>query len=160
MQIREYAQADFERFQEMNFSLQELERQWEPDCRAYWKDLGESYAMAVAQDHADGKSMIFVVEAADEVLGFLTCRIDASTNPISGEGLRRYLYIQDIYIEPAMRRQGIGQALLHTAECHGKAHGVRYAIIGVLQKNRVAHQAYLKAGFEPFELKLRKMLAP
>jgi ribosomal protein S18 acetylase RimI-like enzyme len=158
MIVREYRPADYRRFREMNFALQEFEHALEPASRTRWRDRGESYASAAVANHETGASRIFVVEADEEVFGFITCRIDVNANPILDESLHRQLTVQDIYLEPAFRGRGIGQGLLQAAMSYGRARGVSHATIGVLHKNPLAVSAYVNAGFELYEHKLLRRL--
>lgn len=142
----------------MNFALQEVEHLLEPLSRASWSDHGESYTRTVAAAHGAGTSRVFILDMKAEIAGFITCRIEVSTNPILSETVRRHLYIQDIYLEPHLRGLGIGQGLIQAAIAHGRANGVSHALIGALHRNERARSAYRNAGFEDYEVRLIRTL--
>jgi len=62
------------------------------------------------------------------------------------------LNVHDIAVTGRFQRRGIGSALLAAAEEAARARGCCKLTLEVLQGNDSAIQAYLKAGFEPYEL--------
>jgi GNAT superfamily N-acetyltransferase len=67
------------------------------------------------------------------------------------------LHIHSIYVEPSYRRAGIGQRLLQAALEWGRGKGCEEAELNVLVRNP-ARMLYEDAGFEVFELELRRKL--
>lgn len=63
------------------------------------------------------------------------------------------LNIHDLVVHSSMRRQGIGQQLLAVATQHAKALGCCKITLEVLSQNLTAREAYIKAGFAPYQLR-------
>jgi GNAT superfamily N-acetyltransferase len=61
-------------------------------------------------------------------------------------------------VAPDWRGRGIAGLLLAEAERHGRALGLAQMTIGVLAVNEAARRAYAKAGFDDYEMLLRKRL--
>ncbi len=65
---------------------------------------------------------------------------------------RPLLNVHDIAVTPTLHRHGVGTALLAAAEAHARARGCCKLTLEVLEGNRGAISAYLKAGFAGYEL--------
>ncbi|QSX34988.1 GNAT family N-acetyltransferase [Shewanella avicenniae] len=63
------------------------------------------------------------------------------------------LNIHDLVVHNSMRRQGVGQQLLAVAEQHAKALDCCKLTLEVLSGNTSARDAYIKAGFAPYQLR-------
>lgn len=57
-------------------------------------------------------------------------------------------YLANLAVEPAMRRQGVAEALLSTCEQEAQAWGRRQIDLHVMENNLPARQLYLKAGYQ------------
>lgn len=78
-----------------------------------------------------------------------------SIDQISGD---RHSHIFLIYVVPDYRRQGIGSALMQTAENYAKARGDRHITLQVFSTNKIAQTLYHQRDFQPHSLLLRKPL--
>ncbi|WP_052074763.1 GNAT family N-acetyltransferase [Shewanella mangrovi] len=63
------------------------------------------------------------------------------------------LNIHDLVVHKGMRRQGVGQLLLTAATQHAKALDCCKITLEVLSENTSARDAYVKAGFAPYQLR-------
>src|SRR5581483_1438417 len=109
MLVREYRVGDFPRLQEMIASLDELTRTLELPARAEVANNTEKYAAEIAGDHEQGRCKIFVLERGAAVSGFVTCRVDESSESVTNAQLGRRLLVKEIYLEPKLRGLGVGQ---------------------------------------------------
>jgi len=64
--------------------------------------------------------------------------------------------IQNIYVEPASRSQGIGSALLDTAEEALREQGAKVLSLEVLERNENARRLYENRGYEPHRIEMEK----
>lgn len=157
--IRSYRPDDRALIATLINALQEAECAMEAN-RAHWADGGEAYSDWTLGEVAANDGAIFIAETeAGEAIGLATCwRAEDHTDITVRPEARAHLYVSDLIVLPAWRGQGIGGALLAEAEKHGRALGIRQMTIGVLAANAAARRAYAKAGFEDYELLLRKPL--
>jgi len=61
----------------------------------------------------------------------------------------RGLDMQNLFVRPQARRQGVGAALIAACQQHAKKVGCTYLAVGTHPANTAAGQVYLAAGFEP-----------
>ncbi|MBA3531569.1 MAG: GNAT family N-acetyltransferase, partial [Ardenticatenales bacterium] len=71
---------------------------------------------------------------------------------------RRRGYLYDLFVEPALRGQGIARALLAAAEAASRARGDRELCLTVAWQNERARSLYEAFGFETERLTLIKPL--
>jgi aminoglycoside 6'-N-acetyltransferase I len=57
-------------------------------------------------------------------------------------------YLEGWYVQPAVRRRGVGRALIQAAEAWARAHGCREFGSDALVENEVSAAAHLALGFE------------
>jgi len=158
-QVRPYTEADRDDLRAMMLALQIAERVMEPN-RAQWSDAGASYIEEALAAVAAKKGAIFIAEShpLPDPVGFVTCWQAYEDDSIVAATERDYLYVADLYVADVARGRGIAGALLDEAEGHGRTLGLDQVRIGLLSANQSARRAYQKAGFEDFEVTLRKRL--
>ena len=93
---------------------------------------------------------ICVAEAAGAVVGFLS--IEAHREE------QAYLYLDDFSVSEACRGQGIGTALLQTAERYAEAIGVSAVLLHVEKRNAAARRLYERQGYHLFRDDGRRLL--
>ena len=86
--------------------------------------------------HAAG---IFVVEAAGEVVGYITTRVDTE----AGKGR-----IPNLAVTAAARGHGLGRALIEHALDYLRGQGMEIAVIETMASNPVGQSLYPSCGFE------------
>ena len=67
-----------------------------------------------------------------------------------------FAYLGFMYVRPAFRGKGINQSLLEALISWAKSKGISEIRLDVYDENIVAKNAYLKAGFKPILLTMRK----
>jgi len=159
VRIRPYCDQDRALVCALINALQEAECVMEAN-RAHWPDGGLAYGDWTLKEVAENDGAIFIAETkAGDAIGLVTCwrAEDASDITVVPEA-RVHLYVSDLVVLPEWRGRGVAGVLLAKAEEHGRALGLAQMTIGVLAQNAAARRAYVKAGFEDYEMLLRKRL--
>ena len=89
-----------------------------------------------AGDHALG---VFVYEEGEEILGYITCRIDMES---------KIGWIPNMAVVPDSQGQGIGKQLMNQAFAYFRETGMEVAKIETLDQNPVGQVFYPSMGFE------------
>ena len=100
-----------------------------------WQERKAGTIDADAQINPDG---IFVYEAEAEVIGYITCRIDARS---------RVGWIPNLSVLPGHQKQGIGKGLIERALDYFEEAGMELARIETLEQNPVGPTFYPRMGF-------------
>ena len=69
-----------------------------------------------------------------------------------------FAYLGFMYVTPSFRGKGINQLLLEALITWAKAKGISEIRLDVFDENIVAKNAYLKAGFKPIMLTMRRSI--
>jgi GNAT superfamily N-acetyltransferase len=100
----------------------------------------------LAEQLAHNRLVIFAAHMGDDVVGLATV-----TDLPASLRLRSFWQIRDLFVVPAARRKGVGQALLSAVR---KAATEAYALrlsVQTESDNKRAISLYLKSGFDPLE---------
>lgn len=101
-----------------------------------WKWRKARHLDEDAQANPEG---IFVAEQDDEVVGYITTRVDAE----AGKGR-----IPNLAVAASMRGQGLGRMLIEHAVEYFRSKGLSYAMIETMAQNDVGNHLYPSCGFE------------
>jgi len=156
-QVRSYRESDLRAVRAMLDGLQEYERAIEPN-RAHWADGGAAYADGMLEESAQNSGAVLVATSdGGTAIGLLTCwRAEDATDITVVPVARVHLYIAELFVVESWRGRHVGAALLAAAEAHARSLGIAQVTIGSLATNASARRAYAKAGFEEYEILLRK----
>jgi diamine N-acetyltransferase len=116
---------------------------WETPA-AYYAYLEGFSTTAFERFFALPEARVWVAEMAGAPVGFLTMRLD-TPDPISGEAGGAEL--PKIYMLTMARGQGVGRALLNTAEAEAQAAGARYLWLDSMARAEWAWRRYQQWGF-------------
>jgi len=157
--IRPYRDGDLSPVRAMLDGLQEYEGTIEAN-RAHWADGGAAYAGWMLEESARNAGAILIAESdAGAVIALLTCwRAEDATDITVVPAAREHLYISELFVAESWRGKGVAGALLAVAEDHARGLGIPQVTIGSLAANASARRAYAKAGFDEYEILLRKRL--
>jgi aminoglycoside 6'-N-acetyltransferase I len=115
--------------------------------RALWDDCpDEQQAREMDEILASDTEEVFVAERPDGGLcGFLEASLRSQadgcdTTPVG--------YIEGWYVDPDVRRQGIGRALVEAAEAWARSKGCRQMASDAELWNEVSHRAHGALGYE------------
>jgi ribosomal protein S18 acetylase RimI-like enzyme len=157
--IRSYGPADLPAARRLLNVLQEAECAMESN-RAHWPDGAEAYTDWMLNEVTANDGAIFLADSeSGEAIGLVSCwRAEDATEIAVRPEARVHLYVSDLVVLPDWRGRGVAGALLAETEAHGRKLGLAQLTIGVLSANEAARRAYRKAGFEDYEMLLRKRL--
>lgn len=93
-----------------------------------------------------------LVASADELCGFVMFTVEVG---LYEQDVERGL-IENVYVEPAFRGDGVGTVLLDAAEEALRSAGVDIVTIEVLADNEAARRLYRDHGYSPHRLELEK----
>lgn len=99
---------------------------------------------------AGGAGRIFVAEREGEICGHVICAV-------RGEAPKT-LYVDDLCVEPSLRRRGIGKKLMQRAEAFGRESGCAFMLLSVWDGNEVAADFYAAFGMTERSKNLEKRI--
>jgi len=101
---------------------------------------------------------MFIEEEDGAFVGYAADFILRDENPAETEDSNVCGYINDVYVVPDRRGRGIASLLLGAVEDYLRAKGLARLRINTLVDNESAKRAYVKHGFEPYEVMMEKRL--
>jgi ribosomal protein S18 acetylase RimI-like enzyme len=108
---------------------------------------------------ADENVGLFVAEAAGQLAG-LVCVIVRNSPAVPLFVPRRYAVIDNLVVSKALRRRGIGRALMDRAQQWAEAQGADSVELTVWAFNEEALAFYRRLGFETASRTMAKRLGP
>jgi GNAT superfamily N-acetyltransferase len=134
--------------------LQDFERGLEPTLPG-GEAMADAYLTFLVERCARFAGRMFVAEEAGGAAGFV-CVLTRVPPDGPDDAIEEYAYVSDLVVCPEHRGQGLGRRLLARAEAAARESGARSLQIGVLARNRVAHELYRRMGFGDFQVRLVK----
>jgi aminoglycoside 6'-N-acetyltransferase I len=106
----------------------------------------EGLATGMREFRARSDTEVFLAENSDgAVVGF----VEAGSRPYAdGCDTSPVGYVEAWYVDPHVRREGIGRALLVAAEDWARSRGYREMASDALLENDVSHAAHRRSGYE------------
>lgn len=96
-----------------------------------------------------------VAEEDGDIVGYVTGTVRTSDGMAVIPAGAAYLEVDELYVIPAQRSQGIGRVLLDTMLARAKAAGVEYQLVYSATKNlRRAMKFYEQSGFQSWCVQL------
>lgn len=139
---------------------QEFERTLH-DTRRPGAEVAEPYLQLLEDRTFKRRGAMFLAEdGSGAFVGFVAGWIQEDDVLAETADSSRYGYVADVYVAPERRGQGVAGQLLAAIERHLRDQGVARLRIGSLASNDRAIRAYLKHGFQPYEVVLEKKLSP
>lgn len=136
--IRQSESKDTDSVYRLLCIIADLHKSGRPDM---FPNLTSKYARDEVRERLSRKdSGVFVAELNGEVAGYIFCDIIKE-----GEGLT--LYIDDLCVDPSVRRSGIGKMLLDKASSYAKERQCAFLMLNVWEFNSDAVEFYEKYGF-------------
>ncbi len=103
------------------------------------------------------KGTVFVAELAGNVVGHCFCKIVRHA-PCCNMAAHSSLYIDDLCVEAACRRQGVGKALYRHAREYAAAQGLGSVTLNVWAFNTDAMEFYASLGMQPQRIIMEERL--
>jgi ribosomal protein S18 acetylase RimI-like enzyme len=155
--IRLAMDADDDRLIEAIIDQQEYERKLH-DTRLPGAQIARAYLEYVKSKVAGSSGALFVAELNGTFAGYAACWMEHDNNVAETDDSNHFGYIADTYIVPDLRGRGLVAALLDAAERHLRQTNMSRLRITGLANNRSAIRAYLKHGFDEYEIVMEKRL--
>lgn len=95
---------------------------------------------------------LLVAREAGRIIGFAMVHVETG---LYQQDVTRGV-VDNLYVRPTARDQGVGGTLLDEAEAHLVQAGAEVVTLSVLTPNRVARRFYEAAGYEPHRIELEK----
>jgi aminoglycoside 6'-N-acetyltransferase I len=128
--------------------------EWQRMRKALWKDCADAdQEREIDEILRDQTDSVFLVENPEGGLcGFL----EASIRPwADGCDTRPVGYIEGWFVDPPLRRRGVGRALVAAAEAWARGQGCRQMASDAELWNTVSHQAHGALGYKETERVVR-----
>lgn len=111
-----------------------------------WRRPRERFERFLAEQ-AEGRRLAWVATLADGFAGYVTLHREPAYAPFRAAGIPE---IQDLNVLPALRRRGIGSALLYAAEsAAGETSAVVGIAVGLAPDYGPAQRLYVRRGYLP-----------
>ena len=156
--IREYRPEDYTQVEECFVELQEFERSIEPR-RVEGKVVAEKYLRFMFDKCAQTQGKVFVLEAEEKIVGFVSVWAKVKTNGMVNEE-SEMARVSDLVVVDSHRGRGWGRALLQHAEDYALTQGATAISLMVLAENTRARRLYIDFGYRENQVELIKPLKP
>jgi ribosomal protein S18 acetylase RimI-like enzyme len=140
--IRKATRDDAEKVAEFAVALFELHAGWNP--RRFTQIATVDGAANFYGGRAE-KGSVLVADADGEVVGFAYFEYEPT---LYAELATRVLWLHDIYVDPAVRGQGIGSGLIAGVRDEAKKRGATKVLLSVAVQNTAGHRLFERNRFE------------
>ena len=140
--VRHATRAEAAKVAEFAVALFELHAAWNP--RRFTQIATREGAERYYGDRAENGSVL-VAEADGEVVGFAYFEYEPT---LYAELATRVLWLHDIYVEPNVRGQHVGSALIAGVKHEAKQRGATKVLLSVAVQNAEGHRLFAANGFE------------
>ena len=147
MKIRDYLDSDWPEWLRLSVAL-------------FPEHSPADIAAGMRESRARDDLEVFVAERPD---GSLAGFVEVGTRPYAdGCDTSPVGYLEAWYVEPDVRRRGVGRALVAAAEAWARGRGSREIASDARLDNVVSHAAHRRAGYEEVDrvVQFRKILKP
>ena len=155
LRIEPYRPADLPLVATFIAAIQEHERASVPGLKP-GTEIAAAYAEMIEQSVRQKDGVILMARRGTETVGFAAAWIETDPDPCIEEAERRHVYVSDIYVVEATRRQRVGHRLLVALEAEMRERGCRRIRICAKATNSGAVACYEAAGYRPYEVILSK----
>jgi aminoglycoside 6'-N-acetyltransferase I len=121
--------------------------EWLRMRRALWDDCPEEQQIQEIQENLVSDSdQVFLAERAEgQLCGFLEAAIRSRANGCDASPVG---YIEGWYVDPDVRRRGVGRLLVEAAEGWARSKGCRQMASDAELWNALSHEAHKALGYE------------
>jgi ribosomal protein S18 acetylase RimI-like enzyme len=140
--VRKATRGDAEKIAEFAVALFELHAVWNP--RRFTQIATVEGAANFYGGRAEDGSVL-VVEADGEVVGFAYFEYEPT---LYTELATQVLWLHDIYVDPAVRGNGVGSSLIAGVRDEAKERGATKVLLSVAVQNAEGHRLFQRNGFE------------
>lgn len=150
--INSATRHDVKKLDKLMHALHDEHHIAQPDFFKSADEIAEEKQIKLYLDQPDG--IVFCARQDKEIIGFVTGHFSEFSSTVS---LPVFMgSVDELYVVPQFRKQGIGQALLKRIESEFKDYGVKHIFVEVWAFNKTAVDMYQNFGFEHHIHWLRK----
>lgn len=158
MMIRRAGKQDMEGINRLLHQVLTVHHNGRPDLfKADTKKYTDDELCGIIQD--DGRPVFVAVDEDSEVLGYAFCVFKQYLNDNILTDIKT-LYIDDLCVDSACRRQHVGRRLYEHVLEYAKAQGCYNVTLNVWECNPGARKFYEKCGLTPQKTGMEKILQP
>ena len=141
MKLREAKKSDLEELAKVHCQAKHYAKTNQVlDAEGFDKQVG--FSLDLMQEHVDDKDMLILLhENQESILGFVTFGLRNTQD-------KKHGYVYDLYVEPNSMGQGIGMALLKSAEEYVAFGQGKEMFLHVDEENGIARQFYENRNYE------------
>ena len=155
MQIITASPHDAPVFARLNRHVHQLHLDNAPD--SFHEPTHEEATTSFRRQLSEKSAFAFLAIEADEAVGYLLAFVqEREANPFCPE--RRFLYIEQISVEPDQQGQGVGRALMDAALQLAAQERIEDIEVSTWAFNRKAQAFFESVGFEPRMIRYRMRL--
>lgn len=125
---------------DLNLLLIMMQELYEYDRLTFHRDAAQQALQRLLQNSSLGR--IWLIKQRDEVIGYVVVTLGYSL-----EYQGRDAFVDELYVRPTYRRQGVGSQTLQFAEEMCRALDVKALHLEVERENKGAQQFYRKMGY-------------
>ena len=156
MKIRRADEQDIPGINKLLYQVQGVHAAGRPDLfKVGGKKYNDEELGAILRD--DERPIYVAVDEADGVLGYAFCIYETLSDNASVVG-RKVLYIDDLCVDEACRRQHVGKALYEHVVETARAAGCYHVTLNVWQINESALHFYEACGLAPLKTMMEFVL--
>ena len=125
---------------------------WRQMRQALWPKMTEEENFSETESMLTAESRFFIrvaLDAQGKAVGFAEAAL--RTDPVNGCATSPVVFLEGIYVEQQVRRQGVARALVHAVEEWGRKIGCREFASDALLENTSSHSMHRGLGFEETE---------
>ena len=155
LRIEPYQSADLPLVATFVAAIQEHERASVPGLKP-GAEIAAAYAEMIERSVRQKDGVMLMARRGSETVGFAAAWIETDPDPCLEGAERRYVYVSDIYVVEAQRRQRVAHRLLAALEAEMRERGCRRIRLCAKAANAGAIACYEAAGYRPYEVILSK----
>ena len=150
VEIREYEPGDRARLIEIMEAFQDYLANIDGMKRLRrMPEYGESYVDRLLRNVEDNSGVIYLAEYEGQIIGLVAIIIEKQSESDLLECIpSKCGRILELYVEPELRKQGIGKLLIENSEEFAKQQGCDIVRIEVFEPNTNAHHLYIELGYQ------------
>jgi aminoglycoside 6'-N-acetyltransferase I len=125
---------------------------WRQMRQALWPEMTKEENLSETEAMLAAESRFFIrvaLDAQSRAAGFAEAAV--RTDSVNGCTTSPVVFLEGIYVEPVLRRQGIARSLVSAVEEWGRKVGCRELASDALLENTSSHSMHRRLGFEETE---------
>jgi GNAT superfamily N-acetyltransferase len=156
--LRHATPADRDALERLVAALQDDGRRYDPALATGERVTAMGSLDAMMAYAAQDQGLCLVAECAGEVVGYAGCCLVVDEDMWTDPDWSRSVHLQEMFVDPAFRRRGIGRRLIAEVEAHARRLGVPRVLVTANASNPESCGAYRASGFTDHKILFEKKL--